>query len=51
MLRYLRQYRKLDQLDIKSSNFKSSPKHFYTSDNPPFSSLGDNPVGLGVLVV
>ena len=36
MPRYRRQYRKLDQLGIKSpSFFKSSPKHYYTSDSPP----------------
>ena len=36
MPRYRRQHRKLDQLGIKSpSFFKSSPKHFYTSDSPP----------------
>ena len=36
MPRYRRQHRKLGQLGIKSpSFFKSSPKHFYTSDSPP----------------
>ena len=36
MPRYRRQYRKLDLLGIKSpSFFKSSPKHFYTSESPP----------------
>lgn len=36
MPRYRRQHRKLDLLGIKSpSFFKSSPKHFYTSESSP----------------